>query len=96
MRVSGWGRYPQVETTCLDMRDVEDARAALAANASLIARGNGRSYGDAALNPSCVQRTFGSTNNPVDRYMNLPPTRMPRWGGFRIPTPNLQVACIGS
>src|SRR5437763_11975360 len=57
MRVSGWGRYPQVETTCLDMRDVEDARAALAANASLIARGNGRSYGDAALNPSCVLST---------------------------------------
>ncbi len=57
MRISGWGRFPHVETSCLDMRDVEDARAALSGNASLIARGNGRSYGDAALNPSCVLST---------------------------------------
>lgn len=57
MRVSGWGRFPQVETNCLDMRDVDDARAALAAHPTLIARGNGRSYGDAALNANCVLST---------------------------------------
>jgi decaprenylphospho-beta-D-ribofuranose 2-oxidase len=57
MRVSGWGRFPHVETSCLDMRDVDDARAALAAHPTLIARGNGRSYGDAALNPDCVLST---------------------------------------
>ncbi|HEX3500312.1 MAG TPA: FAD-binding oxidoreductase [Stellaceae bacterium] len=60
MRVSGWGRFPQVETHCVDMRDVADARAALADHASLIARGNGRSYGDAALNASCVLSTTRS------------------------------------
>jgi decaprenylphospho-beta-D-ribofuranose 2-oxidase len=57
MRLSGWGRFPQVETTCLDMRDIEDARTALSAHDTLIARGNGRSYGDAALNASCVLST---------------------------------------
>ena len=57
MRVSGWGRFPQVETDCVDMRDVADARTALAEHETLIARGNGRSYGDAALNPSCVLST---------------------------------------
>src|SRR5882672_4488144 len=57
MRVSGWGRFPQVETKWVDMRDVSDARAAVSGHASLIARGNGRSYGDAALNPSCVLST---------------------------------------
>jgi decaprenylphospho-beta-D-ribofuranose 2-oxidase len=57
MRVSGWGRFPQVETDCIDMRDVADARTALAEHETLIARGNGRSYGDAALNPSCVLST---------------------------------------
>jgi len=51
------GRFPQVETKCVDMRDVADARAAVSGHASLIARGNGRSYGDAALNPSCVLST---------------------------------------
>jgi decaprenylphospho-beta-D-ribofuranose 2-oxidase len=57
MRVSGWGRFPHVDTNCLDMRDVEDARAALALHPTLIARGNGRSYGDAALNANCVLST---------------------------------------
>lgn len=57
MRVSGWGRFPQVETNCIDMRDAGDARTALAGHETLIARGNGRSYGDAALNPSCVLST---------------------------------------
>ncbi|HLG85796.1 MAG TPA: FAD-binding oxidoreductase [Alphaproteobacteria bacterium] len=36
------------------MRGEETARALLRSRASLIARGNGRSYGDAALNPACV------------------------------------------
>jgi decaprenylphospho-beta-D-ribofuranose 2-oxidase len=57
MRVSGWGRFPQVETNYVDMRDVAEARDALSRHPSLIARGNGRSYGDAALNASCVLST---------------------------------------
>jgi decaprenylphospho-beta-D-ribofuranose 2-oxidase len=68
MRVSGWGRYPQVDTNCLDMRDVQDARAALAGHATLIARGNGRSYGDAALNGSCILLTRRS-----DRILTFDP-----------------------
>src|SRR6185437_495853 len=57
VRVSGWGRFPRVEAVWREMRDADDARAALTRHASLIARGNGRSYGDAALNPHCVLST---------------------------------------
>jgi decaprenylphospho-beta-D-ribofuranose 2-oxidase len=60
MLLSGWGRFPRVECRLRGMREPEDARAAVAAEASLIARGNGRSYGDAALNPACTLSTLPS------------------------------------
>ncbi len=57
MILSGWGRFPKVECERLTIRDEAEAVAAVATRASLIARGNGRSYGDAALNPACVLDT---------------------------------------
>jgi FAD/FMN-containing dehydrogenase len=54
MILSGWGRYPRVECERETLRDLSDAGGALAAHVSLIARGNGRSYGDASLNPDGV------------------------------------------
>ena len=42
------------------MRDPADAARALAAEAALIARGNGRAYGDAALSRHCVLSTLKS------------------------------------
>ena len=49
MKLSGWGRFPSVDCTVRVARSEEDVRAAVEASA-LIARGNGRAYGDAALN----------------------------------------------
>ena len=47
--LSGWGRYPHVDCRVRTVRAEADARAALA-EGPLIARGNGRAYGDSAMN----------------------------------------------
>ena len=52
--LSGWGNYPRAETRLLTARGRDEARAAVSSEASLIARGNGRSYGDAALSRDAV------------------------------------------
>ena len=54
MILGGWGRYPRVDCPVAKMRNAEDARAAVEAGRSVIARGNGRAYGDAALNRTRV------------------------------------------
>ncbi len=51
MTLSGWGRFPSLPCQELQPDDEAQTRAAVADNASLIARGNGRAYGDSALNP---------------------------------------------
>ncbi len=48
-RLGGWGRFPLAECKVVTARSEADVRAAIKA-APLIARGNGRAYGDAALN----------------------------------------------
>ena len=50
-RLSGWGRYPVVDCRVARLRRREDVGALLERGGTLIARGNGRSYGDAAVNP---------------------------------------------
>ncbi|OCX66248.1 FAD-linked oxidase [Thioclava sp. SK-1] len=55
MKLSGWGRYPQVECTLHHPRDahaLRDLVTQAGAEAPVIARGNGRAYGDAALAPT--------------------------------------------
>jgi decaprenylphospho-beta-D-ribofuranose 2-oxidase len=47
--ISGWGRYPIVETDLLKPRTPEAARIAVSGMAGGIARGNGRAYGDAGI-----------------------------------------------
>ncbi len=47
--LSGWGRYPRAECRVVTARSEGAVRAAVATS-PLIARGNGRSYGDSALN----------------------------------------------
>lgn len=49
MKLSGWGMFPKVETTIITPYSHEDIRGQLL-KGSLIARGNGRSYGDSAVN----------------------------------------------
>ncbi len=54
--LSGWGRYPRAACRLIDAESTADAQAAIVGSESLIARGNGRSYGDAALNPLATLR----------------------------------------
>ena len=49
-RLSGWGRYPALDCTLTTLRS-EEQLPRLLGSGTVIARGNGRSYGDAALNP---------------------------------------------
>ncbi|CAD7054328.1 FAD-binding protein [Pseudorhizobium endolithicum] len=49
MILEGWGRYPRLVSEVLDCQKPADAADVVAGRYGLIARGNGRSYGDAAL-----------------------------------------------
>ncbi len=53
-RLHGWGRYPRVDCAVAAVRGEGEARARLGEGRSWIARGAGRAYGDAALNPDGV------------------------------------------
>lgn len=59
MRLAGWGNYPRIDCRLLRFRDTAELAGLVAANASMIARGNGRAYGDAALNPAATLSTLG-------------------------------------
>ena len=50
MKLSGWGRYPVLDCRMERLRRVEDLHELFDRGGTLIARGNGRAYGDAALN----------------------------------------------
>lgn len=52
VELSGWGRHPRALCALYEARDAGDTLATIAASATLIARGNGRAYGDPALNPA--------------------------------------------
>jgi decaprenylphospho-beta-D-ribofuranose 2-oxidase len=51
-QLSGWGRHPRSDCAVIEARGTDDVLAAIAGDTTLIARGNGRSYGDPALNPA--------------------------------------------
>ena len=50
MKLSGWGRYPVLEAQVHAPRSLDALRALVRSEPELIARGNGRSYGDSAIN----------------------------------------------
>jgi FAD/FMN-containing dehydrogenase len=50
MKLSGWGRYPVLEAQTLAPRNIAALRELVLSEPSLIARGNGRAYGDSAIN----------------------------------------------
>lgn len=52
--LSGWGRYPVRDCTLWQPVTADALHATLAPLPSSIARGNGRSYGDASLNPDAT------------------------------------------
>jgi FAD/FMN-containing dehydrogenase len=49
--LSGWGNFPRLDACLLRPRNMDDLRLALS-RGPLIARGNGRAYGDSAINPA--------------------------------------------
>ena len=59
MKLSGWGRYPVLDCRVERLREGEALPALLRRGGTLIARGNGRSYGDAALNPDLTLCMLG-------------------------------------
>ncbi|MCW9044415.1 MAG: FAD-binding oxidoreductase [Pseudopelagicola sp.] len=54
MKISGWGRYPVLEVQTHKPRDMDAVRDCVLSQPTLIARGNGRAYGDSAINPSAT------------------------------------------
>ena len=57
MKLSGWGRYPVLEARTHRPRSVEALRQLVLSEPTLIARGNGRAYGDSAINASATIET---------------------------------------
>ena len=53
MKLSGWGRFPVHDCRMIAARDDAEVLAHIA-EGPLIARGNGRAYGDSALNPAAT------------------------------------------
>lgn len=49
--LAGWGNYPRLESGLVNPRYIDELPRMLKSAETLIARGNGRSYGDAAVNP---------------------------------------------
>ena len=57
MKLSGWGRYPVLEARVHRPRSMEALRHLVDTEPHLIARGNGRAYGDSAINTSATIET---------------------------------------
>lgn len=54
MKLSGWGRYPVLEARTHAPRTEGGLRDLLSAEQTVIARGNGKAYGDSAINQSAT------------------------------------------
>jgi FAD/FMN-containing dehydrogenase len=49
-KIANWGKYPVIETNMVTSSDFEQLRNIIAGSRTIIARGNGHSYGDNSLN----------------------------------------------
>lgn len=58
MKLTGWGRYPVLEARTHRPRSVDALRQLILSEPSLIARGNGRAYGDSAINTAATIETW--------------------------------------
>ena len=54
MKLSGWGRYPVMEARVHAPRSIEALRKLVLSEPGVIARGNGRAYGDSAINTAAT------------------------------------------
>ncbi len=57
MKLSGWGRYPVLQTRVYAPRSIEALADIVRSEPTLIARGNGRAYGDSAVNAAATLKT---------------------------------------
>lgn len=57
MKLSGWGRYPVLDARTYAPRSIEALHDLVLSEPSVIARGNGRAYGDSAINTSATIET---------------------------------------
>ena len=55
MIVSGWGNFPKIKATIFSSNSVENLKKFILLNNKIIAFGNGRSYGDSALNNKIIK-----------------------------------------
>ncbi len=55
--LAGWGRYPRHDSDLVAPATAEASRALLARSEGIVARGNGRAYGDAAIGQSVTLAT---------------------------------------
>ena len=69
MQVTGWGRYPRHESAVLEPDDFGDVAMLQRAGAGLVARGNGRAYGDAAIGLASTLLT-----RRLDRMISFDPS----------------------
>lgn len=68
MKLAGWGNYPVVDATLAGPSDPRFLAERVARASTAIARGAGRGYGDAALNPDLTLSMLG-----LDRMMGFDP-----------------------
>ncbi len=54
MSLEGWGRYPRIKNTALKFQDEKQLVSIINSSREIIAYGNGRSYGDSALNDTII------------------------------------------
>ena len=64
--IAGWGNHPRIEASLASPRYVDELGELLSRSTSCIARGNGRSYGDASLNSELTIAT-----SHLDRILAL-------------------------
>jgi decaprenylphospho-beta-D-ribofuranose 2-oxidase len=66
--ISGWGNYPRRDAPLITAREPDDLPRRIAANATIIARGAGRAYGDAAIGSDATLAMTG-----LDRMIAFDP-----------------------
>mgnify|MGYP003576532533 CR=1 FL=1 len=64
-----WGRYPRVEQRIIPVLDRNGALPLPSDGGTVLAHGNGRSYGDSCLNPGATLLT----SRNLDRFIDFDP-----------------------
>jgi hypothetical protein len=57
-KITNWGKYPVIETTMIASQDFNQIREIVTESPTIIARGNGHSYGDNSLNKERIFSTL--------------------------------------